>query len=121
MCAGYETETLHTVRRQDPERLVRDVACRISELRRGSGLTQERLAEAMGSSVQYVSRVEAGENLTLHTLTKIANVLKVRVIELLFPPSPQFLQARERSRRLSKKRALKRATKRPAKRATRRA
>jgi transcriptional regulator with XRE-family HTH domain len=51
-------------------------------------LTQEDFAEAMRSSVQYVSRVEHGENLTLHTLAKIASVLRVRVVDLFQPPAP---------------------------------
>lgn len=73
---------------EDPERLVRDVGRRIVELRRSAGLTQEEFAEAMRSSVQYVSRVELGENLTIHSLAKIANVLGVRVADLFQAPGP---------------------------------
>lgn len=76
------------VPREDPDRLVRDVGRRIAELRQAAGLTQEAFAEALGTSVQYASRVERGENLSLHTLAKIANVLCVQVLDLLEPPAP---------------------------------
>jgi transcriptional regulator with XRE-family HTH domain len=56
---------------------VRGVGARIAELRRAAGLTQEQFAEAINASVQYASRVEVGENLTLHSLAKIADVLDV--------------------------------------------
>jgi len=72
---------------QDPDELVRNVGQRVSELRLTRGMTQERFAEAMGCSVQYVSRIEVGENLSLHTLVKIGNVLDVTVSELLEPPT----------------------------------
>lgn len=76
------------VPREDPERLVRDVGARVAELRKAAGFTQAAFAEAMGASVQYVSRIELGhENLTLHTLAKIAGVLGVEAIELLEKPS----------------------------------
>lgn len=42
-------------------------------------MTQERMAERLGVSVQWVSRVESGENLTLHTLAKLARILGVEV------------------------------------------
>lgn len=51
-------------------------------------MTQEAFAEALTVSVQYASRIETGENLTLHTLAKVARALHVEVIELFEPPQP---------------------------------
>jgi transcriptional regulator with XRE-family HTH domain len=75
------------VTKRDPDQLVRDVGRRIGELRRTAGLTQERLAERLGVSVQWANRVEVGENLTLHSLAKLADALDVEVAELFEPPS----------------------------------
>jgi transcriptional regulator with XRE-family HTH domain len=75
------------VARQDPDRLVTDVGRRIAELRRRSGRTQEELAEALRMTVQYFQRIEAGMNLTLHSLAKIANALDVPVRALLVSPA----------------------------------
>jgi transcriptional regulator with XRE-family HTH domain len=81
------------VAREDPDRLIRSVGRRIAELRREAGLSQERLAERIGASVQYVSRVELGENLTLTTLAKLGNALGVRAADLLKTPSPESMRA----------------------------
>jgi transcriptional regulator with XRE-family HTH domain len=70
----------------DPERLVTNVGRRIAELRRKDGRTQEELAEALRMTVQYLQRIEAGMNLTLHSLSKIARALKVPVTALFAPP-----------------------------------
>ncbi len=66
-----------------------NVARRIVELRRAHGMTQEKLAEALECSVQYASRIEVGENLSIHTLTKIANAVGVPVIKLFEPPTTE--------------------------------
>jgi transcriptional regulator with XRE-family HTH domain len=73
---------------ETPERLVQRVGRRIAELRRTSGMTQEVFAEALGVSVQYASRIETGENLTLHTLAKVSRALHVEVIDLFEAPKP---------------------------------
>ncbi len=45
------------------------------------GLTQKMLAERMGCSQQYVSKVLRGrENLSLETLCKIENSLNLQII-----------------------------------------
>ena len=45
------------------------------------GLTQKMLAERMGCSQQYVSKVLRGrENLSLETLCKIENALNLQII-----------------------------------------
>jgi len=76
------------MRSETPERLVQRVGQRVAELRRAAGMTQEAFAEALDVTVQYVSRIEVGENLTLTTLAKIARALGVTVIDLLQPPGP---------------------------------
>ncbi len=56
---------------------------RIAELRRAQGLTQERLAEAIGCSVEFISLVERGINApTVAGLETFAEVLKVEVRNL---------------------------------------
>jgi transcriptional regulator with XRE-family HTH domain len=56
---------------------------RIAELRRARKLTQERLAEAVGCSVEFISLVERGVNApTVAKLANFAAVLKVEVWEL---------------------------------------
>ena len=71
-----------------PERVLRAVGRRVGELRRERGLTQEQLAEILELSVRYVQFVESGEeNLTVTTLVKIANGLRVPVADLFAPPT----------------------------------
>lgn len=71
-----------------PERVLRGVGRRVAEIRRDLGQTQEQLAETLDVSVRYVQMVEAGtENLTVETLVKIANVLRVGVADLFAPPT----------------------------------
>jgi transcriptional regulator with XRE-family HTH domain len=94
-----EVPDLARVRRQDPDQLVRDVGARIGELRRAAGLTQEQFAEAMNASVQYASRVEFGENLTLYSLAKIADALDVRVVDLFQPATVDARPKRGRPRK----------------------
>lgn len=56
---------------------------RIADLRRSRELTQERLAEAMECSVEFISLVERGVNApSVAGLEKFAKVLKVDVREL---------------------------------------
>lgn len=51
-------------------------------------MTQEKLAERAEVSVRYVQRVEAGsENVTVRTLAKFANALRVDLAALLSPPA----------------------------------
>ncbi|VAW21358.1 hypothetical protein MNBD_BACTEROID01-1334 [hydrothermal vent metagenome] len=48
-----------------------------------NGMTQKKLAKAMGVTPQYINKVVKGkENLTLETITKIENVLGIRLIEV---------------------------------------
>lgn len=61
---------------------------RIVELRSSQGLTQQEFASRIGTSVQWLSRVELGqENLTLQTLVKLAANLGVEVTSLFEQPT----------------------------------
>ena len=49
------------------------------------GLTQKALAERMGCSQQYISRVLKGtENLSIETISKIENALELAILEPVF-------------------------------------
>lgn len=84
----------------DPERVCKDVGRRISELRKARGLTQEQFSVLLGTSFQWVSQLEGGQNITLHSLARIANALEVRLEELLVMP-----HASSRARRVGRPRS----------------
>ncbi|MBD5206073.1 MAG: helix-turn-helix transcriptional regulator [Bacteroidales bacterium] len=49
------------------------------------GLTQKSVAERMGCSQQYISRVLKGtENLSIETISKIEDALKLDILEPVF-------------------------------------
>ena len=51
------------------------------------GLTQKALAEQMGCSQQYISRVLKGtENLSIETISKIETALQLEILEPDFVP-----------------------------------
>ncbi len=55
----------------------------LKSLRKSKGLTQEKLAELCGISVQYLGDVERGKaNATINVLGKIAQALGISVAEL---------------------------------------
>ncbi len=57
-----------------------------------NGMTQKKLAEEMGVTPQYINKVVKGkENLTLETVSKIEEVLGIRLLEvpILETPSTQ--------------------------------
>ncbi len=61
------------------------VGARIRKVRMEHDLTQEALAELVGISTSHVSNIETGtKQISLSTLIKLANALKVSVDELLF-------------------------------------
>ena len=69
-------------------RVLRDVGLRVRELRAEHGFTQEQLAERLKVTARWLQSVEAGkENLTLGTLVRIANALKVPMVEFFTPPT----------------------------------
>ena len=55
---------------------------RIVDLRTQRGWTQERLAEASGVTVRTVQRLEAGNDASLDTLTRVATALEIPVRDL---------------------------------------
>ena len=71
----------------DSEELLIDLGRRIAELRAGSGLTQEQLAERLDLTPRYVQMIEAGEaNPKVKSLVGIAAILGVEVRELFDEP-----------------------------------
>lgn len=76
---------LSPVADQDPKKIAADIGFRIAELRRQKGWTQEAFSVKLGNTFQWVSQIEAGRNLTVYSLVKIANALDTRVVELLAP------------------------------------
>jgi transcriptional regulator with XRE-family HTH domain len=72
------------VGRVAPVPLLAFVARRIKALRNARGLTQDAVAEALGIASKNVQRLEGGkQNLTLKTLSLVADVLDVEPHELL--------------------------------------
>jgi DNA-binding XRE family transcriptional regulator len=63
------------------ERQALKLAMKITELREKKGLSQQKLANLMGTSQQAISRIESGEyeGFTLKTLEKIAEATGMRV------------------------------------------
>ncbi|WP_242359706.1 helix-turn-helix domain-containing protein [Lactococcus petauri] len=55
---------------------------RVSKLRKEKGWTQEILAEKSYVTVRTIQRLEAGEDVSLDTLTSISNALSVRISDL---------------------------------------
>lgn len=50
-------------------------------------MTQEALAEELGCAVQYLRRIEAGdENMTVRTMVRLANELRCSVMSLFEQP-----------------------------------
>jgi XRE family aerobic/anaerobic benzoate catabolism transcriptional regulator len=76
-----------TTLRPSEKIFLRRVARRIFELRRAAGLTQAELAERIDVSVPYQARVEGGQNLTLLTLRKYAEVFHVEPEDMLKAPA----------------------------------
>lgn len=62
------------------------VGRRIAELRADKDLTQQRFADLLHVTVDYVRLVERGANLTLSSLERFAEALDVPVTDLLVAP-----------------------------------
>lgn len=60
---------------------------KIKELRVARAWSQEQLAELAGISARTVQRIENGEQASLETLSALAAVLEVKVIDLTEQPS----------------------------------
>lgn len=72
----------------DPDQIAVQIGRRIAELRQQRGWSQTQLAEAIRGSFQWVSQIEAGQNLTIHSLVKVANAFGVTLQDLLEAPDP---------------------------------
>jgi transcriptional regulator with XRE-family HTH domain len=60
------------------------LATNVQTLRAGLGVSQEKLGEMAGLHRTYISQLERQRlNITLDSLEKLADVLEVRVFELL--------------------------------------
>jgi transcriptional regulator with XRE-family HTH domain len=82
-------------KRPDPQAFVVRVTQRIAEVRREQGFTQTELADLLGTNLRNLQRIEAGQNLTLHTLARIAEALGTEPEELVW--SSRKRTARRRS------------------------
>lgn len=68
----------------------------IARLRKSQGLTHQQLAERAGVSRMTVQRMEAGEDVRLHTMLDVLRVLDMDLLivpGLLRPEVEQFVQA----------------------------
>ncbi len=62
----------------EEEVFYKNIGARIKQLREQSGLTQEKLAESAGISLDYMGKIEVNINKPgLKTILKLANALKV--------------------------------------------
>ena len=67
----------------------RAIGERVTKFRKSAGLTQEKLAEAVGVGIQHISKVETGKSsLSLELLIGIANVLHTTPNDLLMDNVP---------------------------------
>lgn len=80
--------------RYAPEQVVRNVGRRIAEIRRERGITQIVLADRLRYSVQHVSQLENGTNITMHTLALVANALNALLEDLVSPPHEELREVR---------------------------
>ncbi len=97
----------------DPFDFVKRVTGKIAQARRDAGLTQEQLADLLRVTPRHIQRVEAGANLSLYALARIAGVLGLDPSRLTLPdpgeaPGPtRKARARPASKKAAKR---KRAT-----------
>lgn len=83
----------YPVRHRDPDRIVRDVGRRVSELRADRGLTQAAFAEVLGLTTKHVQKIELGElNMTIRSLSRLADNLDVGIGELFEPPKSRQIR-----------------------------
>jgi transcriptional regulator with XRE-family HTH domain len=78
---------------EDADDVRRKFGLRVVELRRAAAITQEELAGAVAMDPRDLRRIEAGEtNLTIDTVVRIANALKVGVATLFSAPTGAALR-----------------------------
>ena len=68
---------------QSIQEFVRLVGGNINTTRRMKGVTMQQLGEDVGLDRAAISKIEAGKNITIETLAKIAAALEVQPFELL--------------------------------------
>lgn len=83
---------------ENPNTFVRYVTGKLRELRKAHGVTGEELAERLGIAAQNLRRIEAGQNITLRTLGRIARALGVK-IEVTFIADPRVAKKAVTKRR----------------------
>ena len=66
--------------------MCRDLGQRVFELRRERHWTQQQLADEMEIDVREIRRVEAGDNVTVHMLVRLATAFSVEVPALFATP-----------------------------------
>jgi len=68
---------------RDPDAFVREITRRIAVKRQAAGLTQESAAQRYCTALKNWQRFEAGQNITLHTLARIAHAIGTTPEELV--------------------------------------
>ncbi len=81
------------MQKETAERVIADVGKRVAEVRQALGLTQQEMAERLRMPLKNLQRIEAGMNLTLRSLVRLARGLGTPTKTLLDDP-----QSRERRR-----------------------
>lgn len=67
----------------DEEKIYKSIGKRIKSLREKNGLTQEKLAELSGLSLDYIGKIEVNINKPgFKSLIKISNALNIHIKEL---------------------------------------
>ncbi|WP_455630513.1 helix-turn-helix domain-containing protein [Megamonas sp.] len=75
----------HKLEMSEEQRL--KIAAKITYYRKLRGMTQERLAKAVGITVSYLSRLERGKNSNggnLYVMMRIADVLDVKIQNIVY-------------------------------------
>lgn len=70
-------------RKIDPKKFSKALGLKIRELRNGKGWTLEECEEHGWKSWKHLQSIEAGKNMTVHTLVNIANLFGVSPGDLL--------------------------------------
>jgi transcriptional regulator with XRE-family HTH domain len=76
----------------DRDKICENIGRRIAELRQDRGWTQQTLATRLRTTFQWVSQLEKGSNLTVHSLVKVANILGVKPTELFETANPRVVR-----------------------------
>jgi transcriptional regulator with XRE-family HTH domain len=83
---SVKCRTVAAVQRRDPQAVVEDVGRRIAEVRQLGEMTQEECAEKLGISLRHMKRLEAGHNMTIFTLARVASAFGISPASLLATP-----------------------------------